>query len=311
MDQPNIVFCVNARYAALVPTVIESILINTDKQINFFTVYSSITDDAIQAIKKTVHSLNSECICHFIEFDTEKAFTDPATGKPYVTAFRDSYDTFTRIFLTDLLEPFAVEKCLYLDVDLVVNRPLDTLLEITDKTEYATGVIDLIFYEHYPDSDMKTYVNAGVLCLNLANLKKIKFKEQCLECLKEHTGENIFDQDVINMVLDGGKIKVIDHVFNEYRPKRELTERATVIHYTGPYKPWALESRWRAKKFYWRMYHEANKITLSGKNLNFDKLKAKYKVLMKLRVFYNLGLKLRLLFPVKNSKIIFSPIDKP
>lgn len=310
MDLPNIVFCVNARYAALVPTVIESILLNTDKQINFFTVYSSITDDAIQAIKKTVQSLNPKCICHFIEFDTEKAFTDPATGKPYVTAFRDSYDTFTRIFLTDLLEPFNVEKCLYLDVDLVVNRPLDTLLEITNKTEYAAGATDLVFYEHHPRSEMKTYVNAGVLCLNLVNLRKIKFKEQCLECLKAHAGENIFDQDVINMVLDGGKIKVIEQIFNEYRPKKTYVEKATVIHYTGPYKPWMLENRWRAKKFIWRMYHEANMLTLSGKTFRFDQLKAKYQFLMKFRAFYNLALKIRLLFPVKNSQIVLAPGEK-
>lgn len=311
MSHRNIVFCVNARYAELVPTVIESILLNTkDELFTFYVIYSSITERAKLCIEKTAHAFNPLHNCVFIEFHAEEAFIDKATGKNYATAFRNSYDAFTRIFLTDILESYKVDKCLYLDVDLIANQPITPLLKILDETEYVCGATDLVFYEKNPDTKMLTYVNSGVLTLNLTNLRKFQFKDKCIAAIIQHTGENLFDQDIINLVLDGGYIKVIDQIFNEYRPKKALVEKAVIIHYTGPYKPWMLENRWRAKKFYWRMYHAANKLTLSGKDFSFEKLRARYQFLMKFRAFYNLALKVRLLFPVKNSQIVLAPGEK-
>ena len=311
MSHHNIVFCVNARYSELVPTVIESILLNTqDELFTFYVIYSSIAKNAQTYIEQTAHAFHPDHQCVFIEFHAEEAFIDKNTGKNYATAFRNSYDAFTRIFLTDILEPYKVEKCLYLDVDLIANQSIAPLLKILDETECVCGATDLVFYEKNPDTKMLTYVNSGVLTLNLKRLRELQFKDKCITAIIQHSGENLFDQDIINLVLDGGYIKVIDQIFNEYRPKKSLVEQAVIIHYTGPYKPWTLENRWRAKKFYWRMYHAANKLTLSGKEVNFEKLKAKYQCLMKFRAFYNLALKLRLLFPVKNSQIVLAPGEK-
>lgn len=311
MSHHNIVFCVNARYAELVSTVIESILLNTKDEIfTFYVIYSSITENAQHCIEKTAHAFSPKHQCIFIEFHAEQAFIDKDTGKNLATAFRNSYDAFTRIFLSDILKPYKVEKCLYLDVDLVANQSIAPLLKIIDETDCVCGSKDIVFYEKNPNSPMLTFINSGVLVLNLKRLDEINFIEKCISFITQHTGENIFDQDTINAVLDGGHIKLIDQRFNEHRPKKSLVEQAIIIHYTGPYKPWALETRWRAKKFYWRMYHEANKKTLSGQLVDFKKLRAKYNLLMKFRLLYNLILKLRLLFPVKNTQIVFSPIDK-
>lgn len=311
MSHHNIVFCVNARYSELVPTVIESILLNTkDELFTFFVIYSSITKNAKICIEKTAHAFHPDHQCVFIEFHAEEAFIDKDTGTNYATAFRNSYDAFTRIFLPDILKPHGIEKCLYLDVDLIANQSISPLIKILDSTDCVCGAKDIVFYEKNPDSHMLTFINSGVLTLNLKRLDEISFTEKCISFIMQHAGENIFDQDAINMVLDGGYIKLIDQCFNEHRPKKSLVEKAVIIHYTGPYKPWALETRWRAKKFYWHMYHGANKLTLTGKNIDLTKLRHKYTLLIKFRLFFNLALKFRLLFPIKHSKIVFSPIDK-
>lgn len=299
----NIVFCVNDKYAYMVPTVMESVLLNTANPCRFFVVNSSISDDIKDIILKTASSFGSDHQVEFINFDAGAAFAQRTSDTIFIQSFRNGYDAYSRIFLYEILKPYGVSKCLYLDVDLVVNRSIEPLLAMLDETEYATGVRDIVYYEDHTEQDNPTFVNSGVLLLNLDNLRKIDFIGLCIDYLKDH---HDFDQVVINAVLSCGKINLAPRQFNEQSPNKSLVAEAAIIHYTGPYKPWMIQTRWRAKKFYWHKYVYSNSRRLKGDPISREALDKKFNFYMKFRGLLNLWLSVRVKLLGQKSEVVFT-----
>ncbi len=151
------------------------------------------------------------------------------------------------------------EKILYLDADIVVRGDLSEFYETDISNHDLAGVFS---YNHYLYSkkfmkilkipDMKSYINAGVLLLNLNRLREKEFEdkiEYCKNNLNIHD-----DQHIINQICYG-KIKFVkpkyNTTFTNYRhykqgnseiiySKEEILEAANnpiIFHYTGA-KPW-------------------------------------------------------------------------
>lgn len=184
---------------------------------------------------------------------------------------------FYRLRLPSILKD--LDKCLYLDGDLVVNTDL-TQLYNTDITDfYIAGVKDFGAQSWGPEyaklldiKDMSQYVNTGVLVMNLKKMRDDNLEEKFnkfIPNLKTRTGLHCHDQDVLNSVCYGKishvpfKYNVMTH-FNVvskgawrgkardcYTQKEwdEAVGQPLIIHYAGS-KPWK-QINIRLKEYWW------------------------------------------------------------
>lgn len=168
-------------------------------------------------------------------------FRDLKLNIPHV-----SRHTYYRYAIADLFP--QLDKALYLDVDLVVRGSLAELWS-TDLTGFlCAGVRDLGIEElHYkPEIGFgldELYVNAGVLLLNLAEMRREGLFRQLCDKTVELEGRIRFqDQDVINIVCRGRILELPDRFNFTWEHTRAFPARrseAVVVHYTGARKPWS------------------------------------------------------------------------
>ena len=213
------------------------------------------------------NSLSDESIAVFREMETEN-------NRIFIiqTAEPDKYDRFvmkhfpvttTDLFkfeLPDLL-PADLEKVLYLDGDIIVQKDLAPIFNENIETVYAGVVKD--YYAVF-DSDSfqkrlnvkhKDYFNAGVLLLNLKKLREDHVPALLLQHRNSHN-DKFMDQDTFNTVLKEN-VKYLSFFYNFMyhcwiydtdnlagyydipwvKSKYEWIKDAFILHFTWR-KPW-------------------------------------------------------------------------
>lgn len=280
-DCNNIVVCTNSRYAEYIPPLFNSISFHTPKNIVFYVVYSSITENQKLRIKNSI-SINPGNTIEFIEFDTENELKKLEKDRKF-EPFAGSFDAYTRLFLTEILYiQRHVERVLYLDIDIVANKSLEPVFEKLKTVKLLGGVLD-------SDADSMTditenYINSGVLLLNLKALHEFGFMQKALDLAAERAGELVyFDQDIINMILGSEQKTLCDVSFNTQSNSPDEIKKGILFHFTGPRKPWLRTLRWRVKKCTWVKHYIMSKVgggIIAERLLNF--------CLLTLRPFLNL-----------------------
>ena len=203
--------------------------------------------------------------------------------------------TFYRLALCRLLD---VDKCIYLDSDLIATDDLQELFSTDMNGYYVAGCrdiwIDMISEEEREERRKKTgqiptlkkYINAGVMVLNVR-----KIKEDGLDhvFMKQLNKDYLFeDQDIIN-VSCYGKIRHLPARWNIFTVfLRDLDEMRTkgiseqvieafksrkgILHYaTPPIRPWEhsfcyankewwdVASEWKDEEVYQRIHERVQK----------------------------------------------------
>ena len=161
MNKMNIAFCINDAYADKIAVVMFSLLENhKDTYFNFYILSSDLTDDSVSNLNK-LHKKYPNFTVSKIEVPTEK-FKDLMSNVDYI-----SVDTYYRYAIADLLP--NINKILYLDADLVVNKDISKFYNTDLENYYFAGVEDvyILAVNHKPEINMAEndlYVNTGV-CL--------------------------------------------------------------------------------------------------------------------------------------------------
>lgn len=163
--------------------------------------------------------------------------------------------TYYRLLLPDLLPEF--DRVLYLDVDTVIVRDISPLFHIDLGESLLAGVKGI-----YPNRDHSrlqslgiepgSYVNAGVLLMNLDAMRRENLQQRFLELARRDF--TFQDQDILNLTCQG-RIRYLPPAFNvhamfDYRQERdhadelfgttavdEVLDEPAIIHYAGN-KPW-------------------------------------------------------------------------
>ncbi|WP_286035754.1 glycosyltransferase family 8 protein [Succinatimonas hippei] len=290
MKEVNIVFCTDKNYAKYLPPLIESILRNTTYKCKFVVVYSTINDEDRKKIIRTVTDFKWSEV-EFIKFENIKLLDNNEISK-YASSFRGGYDAFSRLFLTELLLNKNIKNCIYFDIDVIVKKNTDELFSLVENIKFLAGVVDSVTIKNGGKWVYDKYINSGVLLMNLENLKSINFAEKCLDFIIKHGKEtSLLDQDCINYVLGDKYIELIDQKYNEYLPKTQKVKDAVVLHFTGPFKPWMKETRWRLKKVFWVKYNLASLLRCKNIKLNNFVLDMIFCVVAILRPLLNLLIK--------------------
>jgi lipopolysaccharide biosynthesis glycosyltransferase len=182
------------------------------------------------------HGLN----INFIEVNGAEIAAIHALGKQGHV----SHHTYYRL-LFPLLLP-ALNKALYLDVDMVVNGSLDELWA-TDIAGFGAAVVrdetsnKLEAFGVLPDR----YFNSGMMLMNFDYWREQGICDRVLRFATEHPDAlEWWDQCALNFALSG-QVRYVDAKWNctEGNIRRYAAPNPTIVHFTGESKPWNFPTR--------------------------------------------------------------------
>lgn len=274
MNNIHICYTCDDNYAKYAGVSIASILYNANTDDNIF-VYI-ISPDISDTNKEKIKNLNK-----IKNFDLK--FIYPAT---------EDFEEFQNIKTTDYL-PIAsffrlklasyikdIDKVLYLDPDIVINKSLSELFNTDIQEYYCGGIPDVGYKKLGKRINLKGdefYINSGVLLVNLKKWRDEEAEKQFINCAKEY--HKIFvlgDQDIINKSF-AGKILKINNKWNlqviNFCSRSDYSRHFNILHYTGGSKPWKFGSYIPLREHYFKyldltdwekpdkMWHIKSKIT--------------------------------------------------
>lgn len=179
---------------------------------------------------------------------------------------RDYYSktTYFRLFIPNLYPQY--DKALYLDSDIVILDDIADLYNIDMGNDLVAAAPDDVIqfnevFRVYAEkvvgvADYHRYFNAGVLLMNLHQLRTFKFQEKFMFLLDRIKFAVAQDQDYLNRLCKG-RVKLIDRVWNRMpiEDPKIRTEDVKLIHYNLAYKPWHFEDI-LYKEFFWMYAQE-------------------------------------------------------
>lgn len=233
-----IFFAADDAYIPFLAVTIKSLIdkINKSNIYNLRILYTNITEEN----KKEIMKYENENI--IIEFVNVSKNLEKLEDKLLI---RDYYSnaTYYRILIPNLYPEY--EKVLYLDSDIVILDDIAKLYNINIK-KYLIGGVPEHWFRKYKEfqnyakkvigcSNYKQYINAGVMLMNLQNLRKIQFEEKFLHLLETVKYRFAQDQDYFNRICKGN-IKYLNEYWNA---SGYLYNKAKpgIVHYTV-FKPW-------------------------------------------------------------------------
>ncbi len=254
-----IFFAVDDGYCPFLAVAIQSLIDNASPE-NKYLIKVLNTDVSMEN-KKKISKYERENVD--IEFVDLNYYIQKVKDKLYT---RDYYSktTYFRLFLPNLYPQY--DKVLYLDSDIVILDDIAKLYN-TDMGDnlVAAAPDDVIqfneVFQVYVEkvvgvADYRRYFNAGILLMNLDQMRKFKFQEKFLFLLDRITFAVAQDQDYLNRMCKG-RVKLIDRVWNRMPiadPKIK-TENVKLVHYNLAFKPWHFEDI-LYKEFFWMYAQE-------------------------------------------------------
>ena len=257
----HVLYCADQNYFPYVMVSLRSLLVNSQKSDEFFVHFFVDNDDA--SSHPWFVKLQSEFVfqCHFYNlsnFDALSAVSHQGYYSPYACA---------RLFLHELL-PDHVNKVLYLDVDTLVLRDLESLFQLNIDECPIAAVQDLsspkrITNRRHLGLDEEFYINSGVMMINLNHWRQCHISQLWMDFIDRDTTKQysrMMDQDFLNAVF-GRQIQTLPPIYNaftlvkpiyeasgytvfnqrhyaEFSSTRDLEDECVIRHFVGKYKPW-------------------------------------------------------------------------
>ncbi len=142
--------------------------------------------------------------------------------------------TMYRLGLPTVLKQY--DYCLYLDTDILVLGDLSELRMMDLEGHLCAGVLDDEIQTNFRVGseleipDLHSYVNAGVLLMNLKLMRQEGVENNFFPALE--IGYSMQDQDILNRYCYG-KIKLISHIYNCYSRRSRYPKDICILHFSG------------------------------------------------------------------------------
>lgn len=238
----NIFFACDDNYIPFLAVTLQSIKenCNKNKYYKIFVLNSGISKDNISNISKSYTSPNFKI--EFCDITNElNAFASQLHTRDYY-----SKSTYYRLFIPTLFP--NINKALYLDCDIVVKDDISKLFDFQLGNNLVAAVPDS-FVAQYKELQLyvenrigvksyEKYFNAGVLLMNLKELREFAFKDKFINLLQTVKFDVAQDQDYLN-ALCYARVKFIQEDWN-FMPLECKTEneKPSLVHFNLDYKPW-------------------------------------------------------------------------
>ena len=250
-----IFFAVDDGYMPFLAVTLQSLVDNSSQEYYYLIkiLYTNISEENKEKIKKYERENVN------IEFVDLNYYIGTIKDKLYT---RDYYSktTYFRLFIPNLYPQY--NKALYLDCDIVLLRDVAELFNIDMGDNLVGGAPDDVIqtYEVFQEyvekvvgvADYRNYFNAGVLLMNLDELRRYNFQEKFLYSLDKIKFSVAQDQDYLNRLCKG-RVKIIDKTWNRMPISNiEVDEKdLKLIHYNLAFKPWHFEDI-LYKEYFWK-----------------------------------------------------------
>ena len=181
-----------------------------------------------------------------------------------------SIEAYFRLYMTELL-PEYVDRILYLDVDIIVNKSIYDFyfMDMQDYDIIGCRDFSRVLHEEFEDKRKElfagasgqegfVYFNSGVM---LVNIKKLRGRITGADYIRaaEQLREKLIapDQDILNLfhwestgLVDEYRYDFFNACLKGIQPE-EVTQAVSIIHYAGP-KPWVSDNiKVHAHRIWW------------------------------------------------------------
>lgn len=164
---------------------------------------------------------------------------------------RDYYTkaTYYRFFIPDIFPQYA--KGVYLDCDIVITRDIADMFNhdignclvgaITDEV-----ITDIEVFARYSEIVLniprKQYFNAGILIMNLREMRRIRIEEAFADLLSKREFRVAQDQDYLNVICHG-RTRYLGTTWNKTpMPWSDRNKIPNIAHYKINFKPWRYDN---------------------------------------------------------------------
>jgi lipopolysaccharide biosynthesis glycosyltransferase len=261
-----IVFCADGKFISHAMTTMLSILkTNQDYSFQFYLLGNELAESQKNIISKTINSLGSAF--EFIKLD-DNLFEN------FPISHHFSKASYYRLLIAELL-PFA-KKVIYLDADIIVVSSLNEFLTFDLNGRVLAAVADPIYKwkAELGMNDSASYFNSGVMLINLEIWREMDITRKVFEFINNFPEKIRFvDQCALNAIINGDYLELTPK-FNQqailYREGfdfgqtswttdqiSEALDTPTLIHYTGPSKPWEYNNNHPRKSDYWEVQKDS------------------------------------------------------
>ncbi|MCD8095325.1 MAG: glycosyltransferase family 8 protein [Ruminococcus sp.] len=182
---------------------------------------------------------------------------------------RCDYFTLTIYFRLFIAEMFTqYDKGIYIDSDVIIPGDISQLYNL-ELGENIIGACPDLSIRKIPEFvsyvknavgvEIESYVNSGVLLMNLKMMREKKFNEHFLYLFNKYHFQNVApDQDYINAICKG-RVMLLDESWDAMPPQNEdrvPLEKPNIIHYNLFLKPWYYDGI-AYREYFWK-YAEAS-----------------------------------------------------
>lgn len=273
----NVVYSASDMYSSLAGISLTSMLINnTDaKDINVIIMDNGISDRNKKKLVSTVQ-----------KFGRDISFVPLSKSLEGIRINIQKWNisTFGRLFEASSLP--HMDKVIHIDCDTVVNGSLKSIWDLDMSHAVVAGAPDCLSDAYKFNIGLQptdTYLNAGLLVLNLARIREMDFEKKFLQYIESKSKLLTYvDQEVLNSCIpENEKIELhlrfnsysilhyltynqlkrlrhVDHMFSEAVYCEAVNDPA-VIHFTGCFlestRPWIKGDR-HPKKATFQKYKE-------------------------------------------------------
>ena len=240
LNEIPVFYAVDDKYIPFLAVSLGSLIANTTESNNYAikVLTTGISNENIEKIKK----YEKENVT--IEFVNLSKQLEEIKDKLYTRNYF-SNTTYFRLFIPEIYPEY--NKAIYIDSDTVVLEDIAKLYSddmgdnlISAVSDGAVQSIDI--FKDYVEkvvgvSDYNYYFNAGMIVMNLKELREYKFQEKFLYLLEKIRFEVAQDQDYLNRLCKG-RVKLIDSSWNTMPIMGIQNKQTKIIHYNLGAKPW-------------------------------------------------------------------------
>lgn len=281
----NLVFLINEKneYARHLAAVIASIMEQSKVFWNIYIIYTELSRNSkekLMQLEKKYHlKLN------FIQLQNEMIEQFELGKGTHLNKI-----VFGRLFLPNIISD--EERAIYMDIDMIVNKPLEEVYE-ADLENFSIGAIpdgvkdQKLSKRRLKFSEEKIYFNAGLMLMDLKKLRKNGMMNTVIEyCANPDMELKLNEQDGLNIIFEND-FKELPQIWNcthgVLEEKKYSLNEIGIIHYTGEIKPWDCRDHSPFKNEYWKYLNMTPWKGYKEENFSFKNIVERELTRMKLK----------------------------
>ena len=278
----NLVFSFDKEYIPTFKVFLYSIYLNNQNEhINIFLLHYDMEQDALNDLKSIVETYHFKF--HSINCRKILKKTDDITINRYYTI-----EMYLWLYAPYVL-PKEVDRALYLDPDIInlnnIHRFYDLEFEehlfIAMDYKIKNKIVQPFNNLRLGTLTAEHYFNAGVVLMNIAQLRNERGSEEISKAVAENKAILILpDQDIFNYLytdkiknakwelynLDPRLYQFFQLLKPEAYNKEWVEDEVVFIHYGGKHKPWQEREKYKMDlgAYYFQYEEQLNQITIES-----------------------------------------------